>query len=55
MSLASFSDFNLLYPSYIEILSEDPNLYERYNARGENVMLPEVPFEDFRVGSQFLS
>lgn len=53
MSLASFSDFNLLYRSFIEILSEDPNLYERNNARGENVMLPEVPFEDFRVGSQF--
>ncbi|KAJ6325691.1 hypothetical protein OIU76_012721 [Salix suchowensis] len=39
--------------SFIEILSEDPNLPDRYNARGENIMLPEVPYEKFRVGSQF--
>lgn len=39
--------------SYIEVLSEEPQLWDRYNARGENVMLPEVPFEKFRVGSQF--
>ncbi|OAY39008.1 glycosyltransferase BC10 [Manihot esculenta] len=39
--------------SFIEILSQDPNLQDRYNARGENAMLPEVPFEKFRVGSQF--
>ncbi|KAK0591509.1 hypothetical protein LWI29_003034 [Acer saccharum] len=41
------------HQSFIEILSEDPNLQRRYDARGENVMLPEVRFEDFRVGSQF--
>ncbi|XP_030551079.2 glycosyltransferase BC10-like [Rhodamnia argentea] len=41
------------YKSYIEILSDEPNLYERYTARGEDVMLPEVAFEQFRVGSQF--
>ncbi|XP_031373704.1 glycosyltransferase BC10-like isoform X1 [Punica granatum] len=41
------------FPSFIEILSDEPNLYERYTARGEDVMLPEVPFEQFRVGSQF--
>ena len=52
-SFANSSEINLLYPSYIEILSEAENLNIRYNARGENVMLPEVPFEDFRVGSQF--
>ncbi|AES59860.1 core-2/I-branching enzyme [Medicago truncatula] len=52
-SFANSSEFNLLYPSYIEILSEAENLNIRYNARGENVMMPEVPFEDFRVGSQF--
>ncbi|CAN1174429.1 Glycosyltransferase BC10 [Linum perenne] len=39
--------------SFIEILSDDPNLPDRYVARGENVMMPEVPFEEFRVGSQF--
>ncbi|KAF2318183.1 hypothetical protein GH714_002340 [Hevea brasiliensis] len=41
------------HKSFIEILSEDPNLQDRYNARGENAMLPEVPFEKFKVGSQF--
>ncbi|XP_010906028.1 glycosyltransferase BC10 [Elaeis guineensis] len=39
--------------SFIEILSSDPILRDRYNARGRNVMLPEVPFERFRLGSQF--
>jgi hypothetical protein len=54
LSLVSFAnDNNFLYPSFIEILSDEQNLNERYNARGENVMLPEVRFEDFRVGSQF--
>ncbi|XP_054809590.1 glycosyltransferase BC10-like [Prosopis cineraria] len=41
------------YKSFIEILSDEPNLFERYAARGVNAMLPEVPFEEFRVGSQF--
>ena len=41
------------YRSFIEILSGEPNLEERYVARGETAMLPEVPFEQFRVGSQF--
>lgn len=41
------------YKSYIEILADEPNLFERYTARGEQVMLPEVRFEQFRVGSQF--
>ncbi|KAJ4720540.1 Core-2/I-branching beta-1,6-N-acetylglucosaminyltransferase family protein [Melia azedarach] len=41
------------HKSFIEILSDDPNLPDRYVARGENVMLPEVPYEKFRVGSQF--
>ncbi|XP_044460872.1 glycosyltransferase BC10-like [Mangifera indica] len=41
------------YKSFIEILDDDPNLPERYIARGKNVMLPEVPYEQFRVGSQF--
>ncbi|KAI8539641.1 hypothetical protein RHMOL_Rhmol09G0198700 [Rhododendron molle] len=39
--------------SYIEILSGEPQLWDRYTARGESTMLPEVPFERFRVGSQF--
>ena len=43
------------YQSFIEILSDEPTLVDRYNARGEDVMLPEVPFERFRVGSQFFT
>jgi|UniRef100_A0A2N9GQN5 hypothetical protein len=43
------------YKSFIEIISDDPNLPDRYTARGDNVMLPEVPFERFRVGSQFFT
>ncbi|KAL7614357.1 hypothetical protein Lser_V15G08297 [Lactuca serriola] len=39
--------------SFIEVLSEEPQLWDRYIARGENVMLPEIPFDKFRVGSQF--
>ncbi|GAA0174752.1 transferase [Lithospermum erythrorhizon] len=41
------------YKSFIEILSGEPGMHERYLSRGENVMLPEVPFDQFRVGSQF--
>nr|CAD1828118.1 unnamed protein product [Ananas comosus var. bracteatus] len=39
--------------SFIEILSGEPGLWDRYVARGDAVMLPEVPFQRFRVGSQF--
>ncbi|KAK9059837.1 hypothetical protein SSX86_020541 [Deinandra increscens subsp. villosa] len=39
--------------SFIEVLSEEPQLWDRYIARGKNVMLPEVPFDKFRIGSQF--
>ncbi|XP_058105696.1 glycosyltransferase BC10 [Magnolia sinica] len=39
--------------SFIEILAEEPNLWDRYTARGNDIMMPEVPFSDFRVGSQF--
>lgn len=41
------------YRSFIEILDNETTLWERYNARGNDVMLPEIPFADFRVGSQF--
>ncbi|CAN1147133.1 Glycosyltransferase BC10, partial [Linum perenne] len=41
------------HQSFIEILSDDLNLPERYVARGENMMMLEVPFEEFQVGSQF--
>ncbi|KAL6977086.1 hypothetical protein U1Q18_025880 [Sarracenia purpurea var. burkii] len=42
------------YPaSFIEILSGEPQLRDRYTARGEDVMMPEVPFDQFRIGSQF--
>ncbi|KAL2536037.1 Core-2/I-branching beta-1 [Forsythia ovata] len=46
---------DLEFSSYIEILSDAPTLWDRYNARGENVMLPEVDFDQFRVGSQFFT
>ncbi|VVB05436.1 unnamed protein product [Arabis nemorensis] len=39
--------------SFIEILSDEPFLPKRYNARGDDAMLPEIRYEDFRVGSQF--
>ncbi|KAL0299103.1 UNVERIFIED_CONTAM: hypothetical protein Sradi_6570100 [Sesamum radiatum] len=42
-----------VHRSFIEILSDEPQLWDRYNARGKNVMLPEVPFDRFRIGSQF--
>lgn len=39
--------------SFIEILSNEPTLRSRYDARGSGTMLPEVRFDSFRVGSQF--
>ncbi|KAH6762632.1 Core-2/I-branching beta-1 [Perilla frutescens var. hirtella] len=42
-----------LHRSFIEISSEKPQLWERYIARGKNVMVPEVPYNRFRAGSQF--
>ncbi|KAK3006739.1 hypothetical protein RJ639_017551 [Escallonia herrerae] len=51
IQLAQLGQFQ--YPSFIEILSNESTLWDRYNARGKNVMLPEVPFDKFRVGSQF--
>ncbi|KAK4415377.1 Glycosyltransferase BC10 [Sesamum alatum] len=39
--------------SFIEILKDEPGAYERWAARGEEAMLPEVEYEDFRIGSQF--
>ncbi|CAL4905020.1 unnamed protein product [Urochloa decumbens] len=39
--------------SFIEILDAEPTLHDRYYARGDDVMLPEVPYDSFRVGSQF--
>ncbi|KAF5194789.1 Glycosyltransferase bc10 [Thalictrum thalictroides] len=41
------------YRSFIEILDKESTLKDRYSARGENVMMPEVSFDQFRVGSQF--
>ncbi|KAJ0248237.1 hypothetical protein HA466_0153710 [Hirschfeldia incana] len=41
------------YRSFIELISHDPRLWKRYTARGRHAMLPEVPFEKFRVGSHF--
>ncbi|KAH6814759.1 core-2/I-branching beta-1 [Perilla frutescens var. frutescens] len=43
------------FPSYIEILDNESTLWSRYNARGRNVMPPEVQFDEFRVGSQFFA
>ncbi|KAM7258944.1 hypothetical protein ACFE04_014685 [Oxalis oulophora] len=45
--------FRVRYKSFIEINSKEPRLWKRYTARGRYAMLPEVPFEKFRVGSQF--
>ncbi|KAF3776854.1 hypothetical protein EJ110_NYTH47085 [Nymphaea thermarum] len=41
------------FMSFIEILDDEPGLWARYTARGGDVMMPEVPFSSFRVGSQF--
>ncbi|KAF8714119.1 hypothetical protein HU200_028125 [Digitaria exilis] len=42
-------------PSYIEVLTGEPQMPERYAARGEGAMLPEVPYDRFRIGSQFFT
>lgn len=39
--------------SFVEILDGEPWAFDRWAARGEDAMLPEVRFEDFRIGSQF--
>ncbi|WCJ30299.1 Core-2/I-branching beta-1 6-N-acetylglucosaminyltransferase family protein [Euphorbia peplus] len=39
--------------SFIEILKDEEWAYDRWAARGEDSMLPEVKLEDFRIGSQF--
>ncbi|KAF7067479.1 hypothetical protein CFC21_073369 [Triticum aestivum] len=39
--------------SFIEITDNTSILHDRYYARGDNVMLPEVPYDQFRAGSQF--
>ncbi|XVF48359.1 hypothetical protein PTKIN_Ptkin03bG0183900 [Pterospermum kingtungense] len=41
--------------SFIEILDNEIGSYDRWAARGPVAMLPEVKFEDFRIGSQFWS
>ena len=43
------------YKSFIEIISNAPRVWKRYVARGRSAMMPEVPFEEFRVGSQFFT
>ncbi|KAF8035885.1 hypothetical protein BT93_C1796 [Corymbia citriodora subsp. variegata] len=39
--------------SFLEILKNEAGRYDRWAARGPDAMLPEVPLEDFRIGSQF--
>ncbi|XP_015937416.1 glycosyltransferase BC10-like [Arachis duranensis] len=39
--------------SFIEILTNETGSYDRWAARGDHVMLPEVTLDDFRIGSQF--
>ncbi|GFZ08351.1 core-2/I-branching beta-1,6-N-acetylglucosaminyltransferase family protein [Actinidia rufa] len=39
--------------SFIEVLKNERGAYDRWAARGKHAMLPEVPFEEFRIGSQF--
>ncbi|KAI9388127.1 hypothetical protein POPTR_009G017300v4 [Populus trichocarpa] len=41
------------YKSFVEIISKERRLWKRYVARGRYSMMPEVPFEKFRGGSQF--
>ncbi|KAL9226768.1 hypothetical protein vseg_002540 [Gypsophila vaccaria] len=41
--------------SFIEILDHEVTAYSRWAARGMNAMLPEVPLDVFRIGSQFWS
>ncbi|KAM7459500.1 hypothetical protein LguiA_036494 [Lonicera macranthoides] len=41
--------------SFIEILKNEVHAAERWAARGPQAMLPEVSFEDFRIGSQFFA
>uniref|UniRef100_A0A7N0ZV68 Core-2/I-branching beta-1,6-N-acetylglucosaminyltransferase family protein n=1 Tax=Kalanchoe fedtschenkoi TaxID=63787 RepID=A0A7N0ZV68_KALFE len=55
-SSPSFFSFPFKKPmrsSYIEILSDEPTLPDRYVARGDHVMLPEVRYDQFKIGSQF--
>ncbi|KAL5198762.1 hypothetical protein ABZP36_002274 [Zizania latifolia] len=42
-------------PSYIEVLTGEPQMLSRYVARGVDALLPEVPFDRFRIGSQFFT
>uniref|UniRef100_A0A7N0T2Y7 Uncharacterized protein n=1 Tax=Kalanchoe fedtschenkoi TaxID=63787 RepID=A0A7N0T2Y7_KALFE len=49
----SFPFYKHLPQSFIEIKSQEDIMMERYNARGHNVMEPEVPFNMFQMGSQF--
>ncbi|EAZ27942.1 hypothetical protein OsJ_11903 [Oryza sativa Japonica Group] len=39
--------------SFIEIMDDAYMIHDRYYARGDDVMLPEVPYDQFRFGSQF--
>lgn len=39
--------------SFVEVLKNEKTARGRYEARGEHAMLPEVKFDQFRVGSQF--
>ncbi|XP_076887671.1 glycosyltransferase BC10-like [Bidens hawaiensis] len=39
--------------SFIELLEHEDNAWWRWAARGDTAMLPEVPFDEFRIGSQF--
>ncbi|KAL4611266.1 hypothetical protein ACB092_08G111200 [Castanea dentata] len=50
---AQYGGVRLKYKSFIEIISKNRSLWKRYAARGRFAMMPEVPFEKFRVGSQF--
>ncbi|CAH2051023.1 unnamed protein product [Thlaspi arvense] len=51
----NFTYKTLIWPkkSFIELLKNEPGAYDRWAARGKYAMLPEVPFENFRIGSQF--
>lgn len=49
----SFQFYRHVEKSFIEIKLQDDIMVDRYNARGDDVMEPEIPFEKFQMGSQF--
>ncbi|KAL5729625.1 hypothetical protein ACHQM5_002550 [Ranunculus cassubicifolius] len=49
----TYTTLTASHKSFIEILKDEPGAIDRWEARGVDIMLPQVPFRSFRVGSQF--